>query len=227
MEAALIDEGFSSPAKGWKSPKPDLRVTFTKPMPFLPQPGPTIKVKGLITGYSNHPFQFRMDEGEAPELVCAWVKQVGASALSFDESLYVLRAPEWPDCMRETASQVWNAIDLRQRQSGGLKFSVHVISASERVITATMNTQQDEEVDLEIRLAKPMQHPPAPGALIDVQGYLSYHMRKQPDRPFTLVMVNSKMKDDQRSHSPWQARKGCSTLLNSLGGMKRSSQCRR
>lgn len=170
MDTAMIDQRLASPTKGWKSPIRDLHVTFTKLLPFVPRSGATITVSGLITGYATDPFQFRMKEGEAPELICDWVQQGGPARMSFDEWLYVLRKGEGADCLYEARTQVWNAISEHQLRNGGPRFRVHVVSATQGVMETVMETQQDEEVDLEVRMAKPLQRPPAPGAVVTVKG---------------------------------------------------------
>ncbi|HKD81510.1 MAG TPA: tetratricopeptide repeat protein [Candidatus Angelobacter sp.] len=192
MQAALIDTNPSSNTKGWKSPKNDLHVTFTRPFPFVPQPGPEVKVEGVVTGYGTAPFQFRMEEGESPQLICAWVKQVGVNALSFEDSLYVLRYPRTDQCIADASSDVWEALTLHHRERGGFQFRAHVVSATPRQIDAILDIKLDEEIYLDIRMLKPLEQVPAPGATIDMKGYLHLYTSRLRDqdrqKPFTLVI---------------------------------------
>ena len=197
MEAALIDTRPDSNTKGWKSSKNDLHVAFTRPLPFVLQPGPVVKVVGVVAGYGTSPFQFRMEQGESPQMVCAWVKQVGVNALSFEDSLYILRNPAMEQCMDAASRDVWDALSRRYQESGGFQFRAHVVSATPRQIHAILDIKLDEEIYLEIRMPKPLEHPPAPGATIEMKGYLydrTLRLRDQDrDKPFKLVIVNASL----------------------------------
>ena len=111
--------------------------------------------------------------------------------LSFSDWEFVLSHANCSPANKQAADQVWQAILDRQKTPDGaearLKLpSVLVISATKDTLQAaiTEENQQAKKSDITVTFEKPILHPPAPGATVDVVGSITKYMAE----PFMFTM---------------------------------------
>jgi hypothetical protein len=127
------------------------------------------------------------------ELACKAVQDNDPATLSFSDWEYVLQYRDaGPQCNKDAAEKVWQAIQNKQKDSKGdpakLKLpAVKVISASADSLDAaiTEDNQQANKADLHVVMDKPLAKPPAAGATIDIIGSISSYTPS----PFMFTMT--------------------------------------
>ena len=121
------------------------------------------------------------------EIAVKAVQENAPGDLSFSDYEYVLSFRDASPANKEAADKVMQAILEKEKQGAAkLKIPVKVISATSDVIQAavTEDNQQANKADLQITMAKPMAHPPAAGAMIDVVGVIKDYVPS----PFSFIM---------------------------------------
>jgi len=93
---------------------------------------------------------------------------------------------------KDAADKVMQAILDKEKQGAArLKIPVKVISATQGTIQAaiTDDNQKADKADLQITMTKPMLHPPAAGAMIEVLGVITDYVPS----PFAFIMKEGEL----------------------------------
>ncbi len=122
------------------------------------------------------------------ELAVQALQQNDPANLSFSDWEIVLQYRDVSPANKEAAEKVWKHIQDQQKNGQDkLKFPIKVISATQDTIHAavTPDNQAANQEDLQIAMEKPMAHPPAAGATIDIVGVIQSYT----PNPFRFLMV--------------------------------------
>jgi len=142
---------------------------------------------------SGPPADFSIKPALTPaEIAVKAVQENAPGDLSFGDYEFVLSLRDASPANKEAADKVMLAILDKEKQGAArLRLSVKVISATQDTIQAaiTDENQQANKADLQITLTRPMLHPPAPGALIDIIGMITDYVPS----PFTFIMKESEV----------------------------------
>jgi hypothetical protein len=117
----------------------------------------------------------------AQELACKAVQDNDPATLSFSDWEYILQYRDaGPQCNKDAAEKVWQAIQGKQKDSSGGEVKiklpgVKVINATSDAldVALTEDNQQANKADMHVVMDKPLTKPPAVGATIDVVGTIS------------------------------------------------------
>jgi hypothetical protein len=107
--------------------------------------------------------------------------------LSFSDWEFILSQSGCSPAGKDAADKVWQAIQTEQKNGEAmLKIPVKVIASSRDTLEAavTEENQQANHTDIHVALQKPLLHPPAPGAMIDVVGVITSYTPS----PFLFTM---------------------------------------
>jgi tetratricopeptide (TPR) repeat protein len=150
----------------------------------------------LIAATANQPglpSDFTIRPAPTPaEIAVKAVQENAPGDLSFSDWEFVLSLRDASPANREAADKVMQAILEKEKQGAAkLKITVKVISATPGTIQAaiTDENQQDNKADLQVTMAKPMLHPPAAGATIDIIGVITDYVVG----PFSFIMKESEV----------------------------------
>jgi tetratricopeptide (TPR) repeat protein len=128
------------------------------------------------------------------ELAVLAVIQNDPATLSFSDWEYVLSYRDASPANAAAAEKVWQTIQAKQN-NGTVKLAipVKVISSDQNTIQAaiTDDNQQANKADLEITMAEPLAHPPAPGTQVTVVGVLSDYTAM----PFMFHMTDGSLRE--------------------------------
>ncbi len=128
----------------------------------------------------------------AAEIAVKAVQDNGPGDLSFGDWEYVLSFRDASPANKEAADKVMQAIlDKEKQGTVRMKIPVKVISATSDAIQAaiTDDNQKANKADMQITMAKPMPHPPAAGAMIDVLGVITDYV----PTPFIFIMKEGEL----------------------------------
>ena len=120
------------------------------------------------------------------------VQENAPGDLSFSDYEFVLSLRDASPANKEAADKVMQAILDKEKQGAAkLKMSVKVISATQGTIQAaiTDENQQANKADLQVTMTKPMLHPPAAGATVDIVGVITEYAPS----PFTFLMKDGEV----------------------------------
>lgn len=123
----------------------------------------------------------------AAEIAVKAVQDNAPGDLSFGDWEFVLSLRDASPANKEAADKVMQAILDKEKQGAAkLKIPVKVISATQDTIQAgiTDENQQGNKADLQVTMTKPMLHPPAAGAMIEVLGVITDYVSS----PFAFIM---------------------------------------
>jgi tetratricopeptide (TPR) repeat protein len=115
------------------------------------------------------------------------VAQNKVEELSFSDWEFILAQRGCSPAGNEAADKVWQAIQAEEKNGQAmLKIPVKVITSSRDSLEAavTEENQKAEHADIHVALQKPLLHPPAPGAMIDVIGIITNYA----PNPFMFTM---------------------------------------
>jgi tetratricopeptide (TPR) repeat protein len=150
----------------------------------------------LATAAANQagpPADFSVKPALTPaEIAVKAVQENAPGDLSFGDYEFVLSFRDASPANREAADKVMQAILDKEKQGAArLRLSVKVISATPGTVQAaiTDENQQANKADLQITMTKPMLHPPAAGALIDIIGVITDYVPS----PFMFIMKESEV----------------------------------
>jgi tetratricopeptide (TPR) repeat protein len=145
----------------------------------------------LILATANQPgppADFSVKPGLTPaEIAVKAVQDNAPGDLSFGDYEYVLSFRDASPANKDAADKVMQAILEKEKQGAAkLKLPVKVISATQSTIQAaiTDENQQANKADLQVTMTKPMLHPPAAGATVDIVGVITDYVPS----PFTFIM---------------------------------------
>jgi hypothetical protein len=127
------------------------------------------------------------------DLACKAVQDNDPATLSFSDWEYILQYRDaGPQCNKDAAEKVWQAIQGKQKDSSGgdvkIKLpGVKVINATSDSldVALTEENQNANKADLHVVMDKPLTKPPAVGATIDVIGTISSYSPS----PFMFTMT--------------------------------------
>jgi hypothetical protein len=128
----------------------------------------------------------------AAEIAVKAVQDNAPGDLSFGDWEFVLSLRDASPANKEAADKVMQAILDKEKQGAAkLKIPVKVISATQDTIQAaiTDENQQANKADLQVTMTKPMLHPPAAGAMIDVLGVITDYVPS----PFAFIMKEGEL----------------------------------
>jgi tetratricopeptide (TPR) repeat protein len=126
------------------------------------------------------------------EIAVKAVQDNAPGDLSFSDWEFVLSLRDASPANKGAADKVMQAILDKEKQGAAkLKIPVKVISATPGTIQAaiTDENQQANKADLQITMTKPMLHPPAAGATVDIIGVITEYVPS----PFTFIMKESEI----------------------------------
>lgn len=139
------------------------------------------------------PADFAIKPAPTPaEIAVKAVQENAPGDLSFSDYEFVLSLRDASQANKEAADKVMQAILDKEKQGAAkLRMPVKVISATQGTIQAaiTDENQQANKADLQVTMTKPMLHPPAAGAMIDIIGVITDY---EPS-PFTFIMKESEI----------------------------------
>lgn len=145
----------------------------------------------IVTQAANQnavPNGFAVEKKSTPaELAVRAVQENDPASLSFSDWEFVLGFRDASTANKDAADKVWQAIsDKEKNGQAKLKLPVKVIAASKYAIQAavTEDNQQANKADLQASTEKPMEHPPAPGTIIDLMGVITGYT----PQPFMFTM---------------------------------------
>jgi tetratricopeptide (TPR) repeat protein len=142
---------------------------------------------------TERPSDFSVKPAPTPAEVAVKALQDNAPGdLSFGDWEYVLSFRDASPANKEAAGKVMQAILEKEKQGTvRMKIAVKVISATSDAIQAaiTDDNQKVNKADLQITMAKPMLHPPAAGAMIDVLGVITDYVPS----PFVFIMKEGEL----------------------------------
>jgi tetratricopeptide (TPR) repeat protein len=127
------------------------------------------------------------------EIAVQAVEQNDPSTLSFSDWEFILAHRDCSAEAGKAAQTVWQAIQDKQKQGAAkLQIPVKVISATREHISAaiTDENRENNKVDLEIIMEKPIPEAPAPGSEIKIIGVLVGYTPK----PFTFKMTQGEVR---------------------------------
>jgi hypothetical protein len=127
------------------------------------------------------------------ELACKAVQDNDPATLSFSDWEYILQYRDaGPQCNKDAAEKVWQAIQGKQKDSSGGEVKIKlpgvkvINAASDSIdVALTEENQQANKADLHVVMDKPMTKAPAVGATIDVVGTISSYTPS----PFMFTMT--------------------------------------
>ncbi len=128
----------------------------------------------------------------AAEIAVQAVHDNAPGDLSFGDWEFVLSLRDASPANKEAADKVMQAILDKEKQGAAkMKIPVKVISATADTIQAaiTDENQQANKADLQITMAKPVLHPPAAGAMIDIIGVITEYVPS----PFSFLMKDGEI----------------------------------
>jgi tetratricopeptide (TPR) repeat protein len=150
----------------------------------------------LIAGaakQADRPSDFSVKPAATPaEIAVKAVHDNAPGDLSFGDWEFVLSFRDASPANKEAADKVMQAILEKEKQGAArMKIPVKVISATPDAIQAaiTDDNQQAGKADLQITMTKPMLHPPAAGAMIDILGVITDYVPS----PFAFVMKEGEL----------------------------------
>jgi tetratricopeptide (TPR) repeat protein len=150
----------------------------------------------LILATANQPGRpadFSVKPGLTPaEIAVKAVHDNAPGDLSFGDYEYVLSFRDASPANKEAADKVMQSILEKEKQGAAkLKLPVKVISATPGTIQAaiTDENQQANKADLQVTMTKPMLHPPAAGATVDIVGVITDYVPS----PFTFIMKDAEV----------------------------------
>jgi tetratricopeptide (TPR) repeat protein len=136
----------------------------------------------------GRPADFSVKPALTPaEIAVKAVQDNAPGDLSFGDYEYVLSFRDASPANKEAADKVMQAILDKEKQGAAkLKIQVKVISATSGTIQAaiTDENQQANKADLQVTMTKPMLHPPAAGATVDIIGVITEYVPS----PFSFLM---------------------------------------
>jgi tetratricopeptide (TPR) repeat protein len=139
------------------------------------------------------PADFAVKPAPTPaEIAVKAVQENAPGDLSFSDYEFVLGLRDASPANKEAADKVMQAILEKEKQGAAkLKIPVKVISATQGTIQAaiTDENQQVNKADLQITLTRPMLHPPAAGAMVDIVGVVTDYV----PTPFTFIMKDAEV----------------------------------
>jgi hypothetical protein len=145
----------------------------------------------LVAATANQavrPADFSIKPAPTPaEIAVKAVQENAPGDLSFSDWEFVLNLRDASPANKEAADKVMQAILDKEKQGAAkLKIPVKVISATQGTIQAaiTDENQQANKADLQVTMTKPILHPPAAGAAIDIIGVITEYVPS----PFTFIM---------------------------------------
>jgi tetratricopeptide (TPR) repeat protein len=145
----------------------------------------------LILATANQPgppADFSVKPGLTPaEIAVKAVQDNAPGDLSFGDYEYVLSFRDASPANKDAADKVMQAILEKEKQGAAkLKLPVKVISATQSTIQAaiTDENQQANKADLQVTMTKPMLHPVAAGATVDIVGVITDYV----PIPFAFIM---------------------------------------
>ena len=149
-----------------------------------------ISVAATQTG---RPSDFSIKPAPTPAEIAVKALQENAPGdLSFSDWEFVLSLRDASPANKEAADKVMQAIlDKEKQGTVRMKIPVKVISATSDTIQAaiTDDNQQANKADMQITMAKPMLHPPAAGAMIEVLGVITDYVAS----PFAFLMKEGEL----------------------------------
>jgi len=128
----------------------------------------------------------------AAEIAVKAVQENAPGDLSFGDWEFVLSLRDASPANKDAADKVMQAILDKEKQGAArLKIPVKVISATQGTIQAaiTDDNQKADKADLQITMTKPMLHPPAAGAMIEVLGVITDYVPS----PFAFIMKEGEL----------------------------------
>jgi len=147
-------------------------------------------------------FASRIKRAPTPaELAVHAVQENSVADLSFSDWEFILSFRDASSANKDAADKVWQAIQAKEK--GGearLKIPVKVISVTRDTIQAaiTDEKQQTNQADLQVTMAKPMLHPPAAGAMIDIIGVITDYVPS----PFRFMMKEGELPEKPSKAAP-------------------------
>ena len=129
-----------------------------------------------------------------PEIAVKAVQDNDPQSLSFGDWEFILQYRDASPANKDAADKVWQAIQSLQRNGKAkLKIPVKVISATKDMLHAaiTDDNQSANKADLQVVMARPLDHPPGAGAMVDVIGVMTSYT----PQPFMFNMGNSEIAD--------------------------------
>jgi tetratricopeptide (TPR) repeat protein len=142
---------------------------------------------------SGRPADFSIKPAPTPaEIAVKAVQDNAPGDLSFSDYEFVLSLRDASPANKDAADKVMQAILDKEKQGAAkLRMSVKVISATQGTIQAaiTDENQQANKADLQITMTKPMLHPPAAGATVDIVGVITEYAPS----PFTFLMKDGEV----------------------------------
>ncbi|HUK88406.1 MAG TPA: hypothetical protein VLT85_12140 [Terriglobales bacterium] len=148
-----------------------------------------------VASQSAPPADFAQSIKPAPtpaELAVQAVQQNDPATLSFSDWEYILQYRDASPANREAAAKVWAVIQEKQQNGKAkLKLPMMVISATQDTILGaiTEDNQASHTPDVKVILAKPLAHPPAAGAQIQVIGVFTDYTPS----PFLFTMRDGEL----------------------------------
>jgi tetratricopeptide (TPR) repeat protein len=148
---------------------------------------------------TSPPADFAVSAKKVPtpaDLACQAVKDNDPKDLSFGDREFILSLRDAAPCNKQAADTVWASI-LSQEKHGEAKLQipVKVITASSTIIEVALTdeNQAANKADLRVTMAKPLQNPPAAGAMVDVVGVITDYK----PAPFMFVMEKGELRIHQ------------------------------
>jgi hypothetical protein len=121
------------------------------------------------------------------EIAAQAVAQNKVEELSFSDWEFILEQRGCSPQGNEAADKVWQAIQAEEKNGQAmLKIPVKIIASTRDTLEAavTEENQKAAKADIHVTLQKPLLHPPAPGAMIDVVGVITSYTPS----PFMFTM---------------------------------------
>jgi hypothetical protein len=131
------------------------------------------------------------------ELACKAVQDNDPATLSFSDWEYVLQYRDaGPQCNKDAAEKVWQAIQGKQKDSSGGEVKIKLpgvkvitVASDALDVALTEDNQAANKADLHVVLDKPLTKPPAVGATVDVIGTISSYTPS----PFMFTMTAAEL----------------------------------
>ena len=120
------------------------------------------------------------------EIAVKAVQDYDIASLSFADMEFILRLRDASPAKKNAADRGWHAIQARR-----IKIPIKVIAATTTEIEAALTDDyiRLNKADFHIVLTRPLDKPPAPGALINVIGTLSDYTIA----PFQFIIINGEI----------------------------------
>jgi len=131
-------------------------------------------------------------EPTACDLAVQAVKENDPASLSFSDWEFILERANCSPANKEAADVIWRTIQkLENNGEAKLKIPIKVISATKTTVDGaiTEENQQANKPDVHIKLGRPVEKPPVPGATIAVIGVITSYT---PD-PFIFTIEKGEL----------------------------------